>query len=146
MDYIAIKDALVALFHRHFPAYAISAEEYAKVGGRPGLEDYIYLDIRPAGSATVDAYRTDRQVLVDAVIHCRGESRLAYLAAAYQVDQAVRPMVQVGDRAITVPDLDSQVVDGLLHCVFTLSFRDGAEHHGGELAEELIIDNNIERM
>lgn len=75
--YQSIKLAMVGLFKGKYPAFDVFCEEIAKTQNdepEPDLEDYIFLDIIPAGSTTVDAEHTDRRVLVDASIHTRSES------------------------------------------------------------------------
>ena len=132
--YQSIKLAMVSLFKGKYPAYDVFCEEIAKTQNdepEPDLEDYIFLDIIPAGSATVDAEHTDRRVLVDASIHTRSESNADYLTISQEVDDLIRPVFRFEDggeaRAITVQDLTFKVVDRVLHCTFTLAFRDSVE-------------------
>ena len=110
--YQSIKLAMVSLFKGKYPAYDVFCEEIAKTQNdepEPDLEDYIFLDIIPAGSATVDAEHTDRRVLVDASIHTRSESNADYLTISQEVDDLIRPVFRFEDggeaRAITVPDV-----------------------------------------
>ena len=91
--YQSIKLAMVSLFKGKYPAYDVFCEEIAKTQNdepEPDLEDYIFLDIIPAGSATVDAEHTDRRVLVDASIHTRSESNADYLTISQEVDDLIR--------------------------------------------------------
>ena len=131
--YQSIKLAMIGLFKRKYPAFDVFCEEIAKTQNdepEPDLEDYIFLDIIPAGSATVDADHTDRRVLVDASIHTKSESNADYLVISQEVDDLLRPVFRFEDsgeaRAITVPDVACNVVDRVLHCTFTLAFRDSA--------------------
>lgn len=74
---------------------------------------------------------TDRRVLVDASIHTRSESNADYLTISQEVDDLLRPVFRFEDggeaRAITVPDVACKVVDRVLHCTFTLAFRDSIQ-------------------
>ncbi len=132
--YQSIKTGLITLFKGLYPAFDVFCEDIAKVRNNepePDLEDYIFLDIIPTGNATVSPYHTDRRVLVDVALHTKGESNAEYLTMVQKVDSALRPVFRFEDggeaRAITVPGISFQVVDRVLHCTFTLSFRDSVE-------------------
>ncbi len=132
--YQSIKLAMIGLFKRKYPAFDVFCEEIAKTRNdepEPDLEDYIFLDIIPAGNITVDAEHTDRRVLVDASIHTRSESNADYLAMSQEIDELLRPVFRFEDggetRAITVPEVACKVVDQVLHCTFTLAFRDSVQ-------------------
>lgn len=90
-------------------------------------------------------------MLVDAALHTASESNGEYLRIGQEVDGAVRPVFHFTDRgearAITVPDVSLKVVDRVLHCTFTLSFRDSIEEPPQPpLMEELDIHiSNKER-
>jgi len=114
--YQSIKLAMVSLFKGKYPAYDVFCEEIAKTQNdepEPDLEDYIFL------------------VLVDASIHTRSESNADYLTISQEVDDLLRPVFRFEDggeaRAITVPDVACKVVDRVLHCTFTLAFRDSIQ-------------------
>ena len=132
--YQSIKLAMTGLFKGKYPAFDVFCEEIAKTRNNepePDLEDYIFLDIIPAGNTTVDAGHTDRSVLVDASIHTKSESNADYLAISQEIDELLRPVFRFEDggeaRAITVPDVAFKVVDRVLHCTFTLAFRDSVQ-------------------
>jgi hypothetical protein len=61
-----IKAALIKEFKGKFPAYAVSCEDLTKTD-EPGrgndLEDWIFLDLTPAGNSTASPFHTDRRVL-----------------------------------------------------------------------------------
>ena len=130
----SIKESLVGLFKGLYPAFDVFCEEIPKTrhdAPEPDIEDYIFLDILPAANTTASAYHTDRRVLVDAAIHTASESNGEYLRIGQEVDGAVRPVFHFTDgseaRAITVPDVSLKVVDRVLHCTFTLAFRDSIQ-------------------
>ena len=123
--YESVKNSLIALFRGRWPAFDVFCEDIDKTqeGGRTELEDYIYLDIIPAGNRTV-------------------ESSGEYLKMAQELDGLLRPVFRFTDqgeaRAVTVPDLSFKTVDKLLHCSFTLSFRDSiGEPEAPPFMEEL---------
>ena len=93
--YESIKDSLVGLFKGLYPAFDVFCEEIPKTQNdapEPDIEDYVFLDIIPATNVTVDAYHTDRRVLVDAAIHTASESNGEYLRISEAVDSALRPV------------------------------------------------------
>lgn len=152
--YESIKGSLVSLFKGLYPAFDVFCEEISKTQNdepEPDIKDYVFLDIIPAANTTVDAYHTDRRVLVDAAIHAASESNGEYLQISEAVDSALRPVFRFEDggeaRAITVPDLSFKVVDRVLHCTFTLSFRDSIQEPSElPLMEELDLHtNDLER-
>lgn len=147
MVYESIKIALIQLFKGMYPAFDVFCEDIAKTADgslQPVIDDYIYLDIVPAGNETISQYHTRRSFLVDAVVHTRTETNAAYYQIAHNIDAAIRPVFRFEDRAITVYELTSKVVDKVLHCTFTLSFIDSTEEPEQQpLAETL---EHIERV
>lgn len=130
----SIKGSLVSLFKGLYPAFDVFCEEIPKTqndGPEPDLVDYVFLDIIPTGNETIGPYHTERRVLVDASLHTKSESNGDYLTMAQEIDDAIRPALRFEDggeaRAITVPDVSFKVVDKVLHCSFTLAFRDSRE-------------------
>lgn len=130
----SIKASLVSLFKGLYPAFDVFCEEIPKTQNdepEPDLEDYVFLDIIPTGNQTIGPYHTERRVLVDAALHTKSESNGTYLTMAQEIDDALRPVLRFEDggeaRAITVPDVSFKVVDKVLHCSFTLAFRDSRE-------------------
>ena len=70
----SIKDSLIHLFKGLYPAFDITCEELPRTrenGGTPAVEDYIFLDIIPAGNETRGPHQTDVSFrIVDKVLHC----------------------------------------------------------------------------
>ena len=130
----SIKASLVGLFKGLYPDFDVFCEEISKTQNddpEPDLENYVFLDIIPTGNTTVGLWHVDRRVLVDAALHTMGETNSQYLTMAQEVDDALRPVFRFTDggeaRAITVPEITFKVVDRVLHCTFTLTFRDSKE-------------------
>lgn len=130
----SIKGSLVSLFKGLYPAFDVFCEEIPKTQSdepEPDLVNYVFLDIIPTGNETIGLYHTDRRVLVDVSLHTESESNGQYLTMAQEVDDALRPVFRFEDggeaRAITVPDVSFKVVDKVLHCSFTLAFRDSTQ-------------------
>lgn len=132
--YQSIKASLVSLLKGLYPAFDVFCEEISKTQNNepePDLEDYIFLDIIPAGNTSVGLYHTDRRILVDVAFHTKEETNEGYLIMSQEVDSTLRPVFHFEDggeaRAITVQEISFKVVDKVLHCTFTLAFRDSVE-------------------
>lgn len=146
----SIKDSLIHLFKGLYPAFDITCEELPRTrenGGTPAVEDYIFLDIIPAGNETRGPHQTDRRVLVDVALHAKPETNGVYLQMIQEVDAALRPVFRFEDggeaRAVTLPDVSFRIVDKVLHCTFTLAFTDsGPEPESPPLMEELSANIN----
>lgn len=147
--YSDIRESLIRLFKGLRPAFDVTGEELSRVDGEDpeaASENYVFLDITPAGNETVNAFHTDRRVLVDAAIHTAEEQNANYLALAAAVDGRLRPVFRFGDRAVTVPGAEYKIVDRVLHCVFTLAFRDSVEApEPYPIMEELTVSITTER-
>lgn len=121
----AIKAALVKSFKGLFSAYDVFCEDAARTEGV--AENWVYIELTPAANQTVGPEYTDRRVLVDVSIHNELETNACYLAIMPAVEALLSPVFCFADRAITVDNLELKVVDKVLHCIFTLAFRDSAE-------------------
>ena len=125
--YTTIRTALIKALHGLSPNSDILGEPIAKTNSADptaATEDYYYIDIIPAGNTSVGAYLTLRTVLVDIAAHLASESHKEYLVLSDKIDKLFRPAFSFGDRAITVNDSSSRVVDNVLHYTFTISCYD----------------------
>lgn len=120
-----IKTALLQTFKGLFSAYDVFCEDMERTEDL--AEDWVFIELVPVGNQTVSPDHTDRRVLVEVSIHMQAETNAGYLAIMPAVDALIRPAFCFGDRAITVDNLDMKVVDKVLHCTFTLAFRDSRE-------------------
>lgn len=75
----------------------------------------------------MDGIYTDMSVMVDVTYHEKGESNNTYLIKAAEIDAAIRPVLSFGDRKITIGNTDINVVDHVLHYIFTINFRHSEE-------------------
>lgn len=144
--YQIIQDSLVKLFKGLYPDFDVVCEEIPIPANGPPIEDYIFLDLIPVSNETAGPYHTDRRVLVDVAIHTKAESNAAYRAMGAEIDAAVRPVFRFGERAITIPDVSLKIVDQVLHCTFTIAFRDSVEAAAPyPIMGELDIAAHVER-
>lgn len=128
--YISIKNSLIALLKGLYPAFDVFTEEISKTDEdepKEDIEDYFFLDIIPAANQTLSEYHTRRSVLIDIAAHARKESNAEYLCMADSIDRKIRPVFRFEDRAITIADASTNVVDGVLHYTFTLTFTDSIQ-------------------
>lgn len=125
----AIVDSLVHLLGQLRPAFAVFTEEISKTDfdePETDLGNYFFLEFIPISNQTVDAYHTQRSVLVSITAQTDSGGTEQYLWLAEDIDAAVRPVFRFDDRAITVANATSNIVDRVLHYSFTLSFMDSA--------------------
>uniref|UniRef100_UPI003FEFB852 phage tail terminator family protein n=1 Tax=Eisenbergiella tayi TaxID=1432052 RepID=UPI003FEFB852 len=126
--YKEIKTALVKLFKQRYSDFDVYCEEIVNTEETASeSENWIFLDIIPAGNTTANEYHTDRSLLIDASIHTKTESNADYLDMAQEIDTLIRPVFRFGMRAITVQNIEFKTVDKVLHGIFTLAFRDTVE-------------------
>lgn len=128
--YTTIKNSLIRLLKEIDPSVDVFAEEIAKTRGNDqdmDVDTYYFLDIIPTSNTTVDGYFTDRSVFIDIAYHDKDEKNALYLEKNDQIDSKLRPVFQFGNRAITINDASSKIVDHILHYSFNLSFRDCRE-------------------
>lgn len=146
--YTDIKDGLIRLFKQYYPTFDVYCEEIVRTHGEEHIFDsdnYIFIAIIPVGNKTLDMYRTDRTVMVDAAVHTHGELNAEYMDLAQELDGIIRPVFRFSDRAIIVPDVSFRVADRVLHCTFTLSFTDSADElEPLPLMGELDIENKTD--
>lgn len=84
---------------------------------------WYFLSLIPGQQGTVDGIFTDVSVLVDIAYHEKSERNTDYLMKGAELDAVMRPVLQFGDRAITIHNADIKVVDHVLHYSFSLPFR-----------------------
>lgn len=127
---IQIKDALIRLLRWLDPDIDVFFEEIKSTDEEYGInrsKTYYFVEIIPNINETVDRFFSDIGVFVDVAYHEEHESNTAYLVKAAQLDGIIRPVFSFGDRHITVPGTSSKVIDHVLHCSFTISFRQARE-------------------
>ncbi len=123
---IQIKDAVIKLLRGLDPEVDVFFEEIKSTDEEHGIAEkgtYYFVDIIPNINDTVDRYFTDKGVLVDIAYHEKNESNAAYLIKAEELDGAIRPVLSFGDRHITISGFSSKVTDHVLHCSFSILFR-----------------------
>jgi hypothetical protein len=62
------------------------------------------------------------------------------------LDEAIRPVLQIGDRHITILENNSVIVDEILHYEFSLDFADFLPVERGELMQELYINGYFQEL
>ncbi len=127
---IQIKNSLIGLLKRFDPGTDVFFDEIKSTDEGHGMNrhrTYYFVEMIPNVNETVDRFMTDIGVLVDVAYHEEHESNTAYLMKAAQLDGIIRPVFSFGDRHITVPETSSKVIDHVLHCCFTISFRQARE-------------------
>ena len=127
---LQIKDALIWALKKIDPDTDVFFEEIKSTDPAHGVEQpktWYFVDLKPGSPVTVDGIYTDMSVMVDVTYHEKGESNNAYLIKAAEIDAAIRPVLSFGDRKITIGNADINVVDHVLHYIFTINFRHSEE-------------------
>ena len=131
-----LREGITAILKENFPDYKI----YFTNNGNAN-ENYFYVEMT-FKKKTVDRVYYDRVIGVELVLvlmpYARGRvSRSAMQNAADMLDGAILPCVYVGDRAITVLETRSRIVDETLHYFFDLDFTDFMPEKEMDIGEEL---------
>lgn len=125
--YISIKNSLIALLKSIYPTFDVLAEEISKTDDddeRLDIENYFFIDIIPVSNVTVNEYHTERSLVIDIAGRMEAEKNEDYLIMADAIDSVVRPVFRFEDRAITIHQASSKIVDKVLHYTFDLVFID----------------------
>ena len=129
---LQIKDALIRVLKKIDPDTDVFFEEIKSTDPAHGVEQpktWYFVDLKPGSPVTVDGIYTDMSVMVDVTYHEKGESNNTYLIKAAEIDAAIRPVLSFGDRKITIGNADINVVDHVLHYIFTINFRHSEEQN-----------------
>lgn len=127
---LQIKDALIRVLKKIDPDTDVFFEEIKSTDPAHGMErpkTWYFVDLKPGSPVTVDGIYTDMSVMVDVTYHEKSESNNTYLIKAAEIDAAIRPVLSFGDRKITIGNADINVVDHVLHYIFTINFRHSEE-------------------
>lgn len=125
--YISIKNSLIALLKSVYPTFDVLAEEISKTDDDDDsldIENYFFIDIIPISNVTTGEYHTERSLVIDIAGHIEAEKNEDYLVMANAIDSMIRPVFQFEDRAITINQSSSKIVDKVLHYTFDLVFID----------------------
>ena len=141
-----IRDAIAIRLKSKYPAYKVHFD-HVKRSDAP----YFYVEMYPHASSLDDTY-SDRRIGIDIQLvlaedACGRIHRVDLYDAADTLDALIRPVMQIGDRYITIQDTETTFVDEVLHYIFELLFTDAftdAEVGGiqYELMQELDLNLN----
>ena len=145
ITYRSLKSRLTAILKETFPGYKVHFDNVEKSDA-----PYFYVELTPLKNRTFDGdgIYHDRSIDVDIQLVLAEDShgrvdRIALYDDSLALDRAIRPVLQIEDRAITVLDADIKVHDDILHYGFSLSFTDAEmEQVEYELMEELTLRIN----
>ncbi|WP_278831253.1 phage tail terminator family protein [Mitsuokella multacida] len=136
-----IRKALSDLIKANFPDWLLT------YNNSPDVEqDYIYIELAEKRQ-TVDPVYYDRDIEIDVHViplpDVRGNVKRSKLYEAQDtLEQIILPVFRIGDRAITVQESTSRIVDEVLHFTFHLRFADykPEDNKDKELMQELEIN------
>ncbi|MEE3404790.1 MAG: hypothetical protein VZR73_11975 [Acutalibacteraceae bacterium] len=147
ITYRSLKARLTAILKETFPGYKVHFDNVEKSDA-----PYFYVEMTPLKNRAFDGdgIYHDRSIDIDIQLVLAEDSygrvdRIALYDDSLELDKAIRPVLQIEDRAITVLDSDIKVHDDILHYVFSLSFTDAEmEQVEYELMKELELNINKE--
>lgn len=147
ITYRSLKARLTAILKETFPGYKVHFDNVEKSDA-----PYFYVEMTPLKNRAFDGdgIYHDRSIDIDIQLVLAEDSygrvdRIALYDDSLELDRAIRPVLQIEDRAITVLDSDIKVHDDILHYVFSLSFTDAEmEQVEYELMKELELNINKE--
>lgn len=118
-----IKAAITTLLKSKYPNYEVHFDNVEK-----SKAPYFYVELIPIATSIDDVY-SDRTVQVDITyIHPKDKhgrvSRVIVFDMADRLDQIIRPVFKMKDRAITIKNAETTIVDDVLHYIFNLDFVD----------------------
>lgn len=95
---------------------------------RESSKSYFYIEIS-SRRKTVDPVYYDRSLSIDIQLRPLPDkftriSKSELYDAEDKLDKTIRPVIRILDRFITVQDVNSRIVDGILHYQFNLNFTD----------------------
>lgn len=136
-----IKTSITTLLKSQF-AYKVHFDNVEKSN-----EPYFYVQMLPR-ITTVDEVYADKSIQIDIMLilmpdeNGRIKRSLLY-SAADKLDKLIRPVMQIGDRFITILNAETNFTDEILHYVFNLEFTDAeAKAITNELMQVLGLNLN----
>lgn len=140
-----IRAAITSLLKANFPAYEVHFDNVERA-----RNNYFYVELAPRRK-TIDRVYYDRSIGIDIQLvilpDCRGRVKRSLLYDAIDtLDEAIRPVLQIGDRHITILENNSVIVDEILHYEFSLDFTDFLPVERGELMRELYINGYFQEL
>lgn len=147
ITYRSLKARLTAILKESFPGYKVHFDNVEKSDA-----PYFYVEMTPLRNKTFDgdgvyhdrAIDFDIQLVLPEDRHGRVD-RIVLYDDSLVLDKAIRPVLQIEDRAITIDEADIKVHDDILHYMFTLAFTDAEmDQMEYELMEELTLNINKE--
>ncbi|MBR2182946.1 MAG: hypothetical protein IJ858_05940 [Acidaminococcaceae bacterium] len=147
ITYRSLKARLTAILKETFPGYKVHFDNVEKSDA-----PYFYVEMTPLKNKTFDgdgiyhdrAIDIDIQLILPEDRHGRVD-RIVLYDNSLELDKAIRPVLQIEDRAITIDEVDIKVHDDILHYMFTLAFTDAEmDQLEYELMQELTLNINKE--
>lgn len=147
ITYRSLKARLTAILKEIFPGYKVHFDNVEKSDA-----PYFYVEMTPLKNKTFDgdgiyhdrAIDIDIQLILPEDRHGRVD-RIVLYDDSLELDKAIRPVLQIEDRFITIDEADIKVHDDILHYMFTLAFTDAEmDQLEYELMQELTLNINKE--
>lgn len=142
---VNIRDSMASLLKSGFADWKVHFDNVE----RP-CAPYFYIELSPRAKSLDDVYSERRIAVNIAVILPQNRagrvSRKDLFDVADKLDGLIRPVFKVEDRAITIAEANSVIVDDILHYYFELNFVDAVEVAPVDKMEELEFDLTMKGM
>lgn len=142
---VSIRDSLGTLLKSGFEGWKVHFDNVE----RPQAP-YFYVEMTARARSLDEAYSERRVSMVVSAILPQNKagrvSRKELFEVSDKLDGLIRPVFKVNDRAITVLDANSTIVDDILHYYFELEFVDAVERPQVDMMEELALDLTMKGM
>ena len=140
-----IRDSMASLLKSGFADWKVHFDNVE----RP-CAPYFYIELSPRAKSLDDVYSERRIAVNIAAILPQNRagrvSRKDLFDVADKLDGLIRPVFKVEDRAITITEANSVIVDDILHYYFELNFVDAVEVAPVDKMEELEFDLTMKGM
>lgn len=138
-----IQKAIVKLLTSKYPSYEVHFDNIEKSN-----TPYFYVDMFVRSGVGDDTY-FDRLVQCDIAFRPMEDkmkriNRAELYDMSDQLERMFRPVLQVGDRFITINGFEHTIIDEVLHFIFNLEFTDAfTDEEVGRVQGELVKDLSL---
>lgn len=136
-----VKKTLLKMLSTELHGYTLFFEDILKLNDqieKENIKNYVYVELAPIVRRTINKCLSEHVMIVSITVHSEISTNENYQSISKQLDKQVRPVFFFDDRAITIPELNSNIHDDSLYITFTMSVLDGEELEDEESFMEVL--------
>ncbi|MDF2546143.1 MAG: hypothetical protein K0R93_1041 [Anaerosolibacter sp.] len=118
-----IKTAIVDRLKEKIPGVRVVAEEVEQGFKKPAF----FVKVILISSERVNSYQTARSIMIMIRYHSETEKENENLAMSDTLERAFKSTLRVDDRRLTIENVDSEIIDKVLHFRFDIHYIDSEE-------------------